>query len=112
MTSFLEAELKKLEAERGPDSPAVQHLRNQVHAEQTGKSVQELYITGSVKKEPVMKKETDWWGYIYPTSRGGLGWWTGLRRPDALSLNSKGLIHLTDRGDLFWIAPPAYRQSR
>jgi hypothetical protein len=59
MTSFLEVELIKLEAERGSDSPSVQHLRNQLHEEQTGKSAQEIYCTGSVRKEPVMKKETD-----------------------------------------------------
>ena len=55
----LEELLERQEKRLDKDSPALQFLRDQIHAAKTGKSAQELYITGSVKKEPVTKKETD-----------------------------------------------------
>ena len=62
--SALEEELERQEKRKGKDSPSLQFLRDQIHANKTGKSAQEIYTTGSVKKEPVMKKETD--GNISP----------------------------------------------
>ena len=44
----LERELK----ENGESDPVVQMLRNQITAEKSGKTFQELYLTGSVKKQP------------------------------------------------------------
>jgi hypothetical protein len=57
--SALEEQLKRLEKRKGKDSPSAQFLRDQIHAAKAGKSAQDIYTTGSVKKEPVMKKETD-----------------------------------------------------
>ena len=48
----LEELLKEREQRLGKDHPAVQMLRNQVQAEKSGKTFQELYLTGSVKKQP------------------------------------------------------------
>jgi hypothetical protein len=36
----------------GQDHPSVQMLRNQIAAEKSGKTLQEVYLTGSVKKQP------------------------------------------------------------
>jgi hypothetical protein len=36
----------------GENSPLVQMLRNQIEAEKSGKTSQELYLTGSVKRQP------------------------------------------------------------
>lgn len=36
---------------KGENSPLVQMLRNQIEAEKSGKTSQELYLTGSVKKQ-------------------------------------------------------------
>ena len=47
----LEELLKEREARLGKDHPAVQMLRNQIMAEQSGKHFQELYLTGSVAKK-------------------------------------------------------------
>lgn len=47
----LEELLKEREARLGKDHPAVQMLRNQIMAEQSGKNFQELYLTGSVAKK-------------------------------------------------------------
>ena len=44
----LEMEIK----ENGESDPLVQMLRNQIAAEKSGKTFQELYLTGSVKKQP------------------------------------------------------------
>ena len=44
----LERELK----ENGESDPVVQMLRKQIAAEKSGKTFQELYLTGSVKKQP------------------------------------------------------------
>jgi hypothetical protein len=44
----LEELLKEREARLGKDHPAVQMLRNQIMAEQSGKNLRELYTTGSV----------------------------------------------------------------
>jgi hypothetical protein len=51
MATALERELEYQEARLGPDSFVVQQLRNQIHAQTTSKSLQELYATGSVKKD-------------------------------------------------------------
>lgn len=47
----LEELLKEREERLGRDHPAVQMLRNQIMAEQSGKNFQELYLTGSVAKK-------------------------------------------------------------
>ena len=44
----LEVEIK----ENGESDPLVQMLRNQIKAQESGKTSQELYLTGSVKKQP------------------------------------------------------------
>jgi hypothetical protein len=48
----LEELLKERVQRLGQDHPAVQMLRNQITAEKSGKTLQELYLTGSVKKQP------------------------------------------------------------
>ena len=48
----LEEMLKEREQRLGSNHPAVQMLRNQIQAEKSGKTFQELYLTGSVKKQP------------------------------------------------------------
>ena len=50
----LEMEIK----ENGEKAPLVQMLRNQITAEKSGKTFQDLYLTGSVKKQP-SKSEQD-----------------------------------------------------
>jgi hypothetical protein len=47
----LEEMLREREQRLSKDHPAVQMLRNQVQAEKSGKTFQELYLTGSVKKQ-------------------------------------------------------------
>ena len=42
--------LKEREARLGMDHPAVQMLRDQIKAEQSGRNFRELYTTGSVSK--------------------------------------------------------------
>ena len=49
----LERELK----ENGESDPVVQMLRKQITAEKSGKTFQELYLTGSVKKQPVQSPQ-------------------------------------------------------
>ena len=49
MKTLLELRLEQVEKRLGPDSFVVQQLRNQIHAQTTSGSVQELYTTGSVK---------------------------------------------------------------
>ena len=44
----LEMEIKQ----NGESDPLVQMLRNQIQAEKSGKTFQDLYLTGSVKKQP------------------------------------------------------------
>jgi hypothetical protein len=48
LEEMLKEEIQRL----GQDHPAVQMLRNQIAAEKSGKTFQELYLTGSVKKQP------------------------------------------------------------
>ena len=48
----LEEMLAKREKRLGQNHPAVQMLRNQIAADKSGKTFQELYLTGSVKKQP------------------------------------------------------------
>ena len=50
--STLQDQLDRLIGRKGEDSPLVQMLRNQIAAEKSGKTFQELYLTGSVKKQP------------------------------------------------------------
>ena len=50
--STLQDQLDRLISRKGEDSPLVQMLRNQIVAEKSGKKFQELYLTGSVKKQP------------------------------------------------------------
>ena len=49
MMSTLQKQLVRLKERLGPDSPSVQMLQDQIAAEKTGKSAQDLYLTGSVK---------------------------------------------------------------
>ena len=51
MMQHLKALLARAEKEYGPDRPGLQHLRDQIAAAETGKSAQELYLTGSVKQD-------------------------------------------------------------
>ena len=48
----LQDQLDRLISRKGEDSPLVQMLRNQIAAEKSGKTFHELYLTGSVKKQP------------------------------------------------------------
>ena len=48
LEEMLKEEIQRL----GQDHPAVQMLRNQIAAEKSGKTLQEVYLTGSVKKQP------------------------------------------------------------
>ena len=50
--STLQDQLDRLISRKGEDDPLVQMLRNQIAAEKSGKTFQELYLTGSVKKQP------------------------------------------------------------
>jgi hypothetical protein len=52
MPTALELELEEAVEHFGPDSFVVQQLRNQIHAQTTSKSLGDLYVTGSIKKEP------------------------------------------------------------
>jgi hypothetical protein len=49
--STLQEQLAREIQKRGENSPLAQMLRNQIEAEKTGKTSQELYLTGSVKKQ-------------------------------------------------------------
>jgi hypothetical protein len=48
--STLAEQLKREIAEQGEDSPLVQMIRNQIAAEKSGQSFQEMYLTGAYKK--------------------------------------------------------------
>ena len=50
--STLQEQLDRLIQRKGEQDPLVQMLRNQITAEKSGKTFQELYLTGSVKKQP------------------------------------------------------------
>ena len=50
--STLQEQLVREIEKRGENSPVAQMLRNQITAEKSGKTFQELYLTGSVKKQP------------------------------------------------------------
>ena len=50
--STLQEQLDRLIARKGEQGPLVQMLRNQIKAQESGKSFQELYLTGSVKNQP------------------------------------------------------------
>jgi len=46
----LQEQLEREIRENGESDPVVQMLRNQIQAQKSGKTFQELYLTGSVKK--------------------------------------------------------------
>ena len=46
----LQEQLDQEVQKRGQDSRVAQQIRNQIAAEKTGKSAQDLYITGSVER--------------------------------------------------------------
>jgi len=48
--SSLQDQLKRCLDRHGPESRMAQQIRNQIAAEKTGKSAQDLYITGSVER--------------------------------------------------------------
>lgn len=50
MTSILEQRLERAEAQLGSDDPFVQMLRDQVAAAQSGRSAEDIYITGGVNQ--------------------------------------------------------------
>jgi hypothetical protein len=50
--STLQEQLDRLIQRKGEQDPLVQMLRNQIEAEKSGKTSQELYLTGSVKRQP------------------------------------------------------------
>jgi hypothetical protein len=49
--STLQEQLAREIQRRGENSPVAQMLRNQLQAQKSGKSLQEMYLTGSVKKQ-------------------------------------------------------------
>jgi hypothetical protein len=52
--NFLEKQLQIEISKRGENSPVAQMLRNQIMAEKSGQTLQNLYVTGAVKR-PVQK---------------------------------------------------------
>jgi len=48
----LQEQLEKELKQHGESDPVVQMLRKQIVAEKSGKTFQELYLTGSVKRQP------------------------------------------------------------
>jgi hypothetical protein len=48
--STLQEQLARETQKRGENSPMAQMLRNQIQAEKSGKSLQDLYLTGTVAK--------------------------------------------------------------
>ena len=55
--STLQEQLDRLIQRKGEQDPLVQMLRNQIEAEKSGKTSQELYLTGSVKKQPSQSEQ-------------------------------------------------------
>ena len=55
--STLQEQLDRLIQRKGEQDPLVQMLRNQIQAEKSGKTSQELYLTGSVKRQPVANRQ-------------------------------------------------------
>ena len=53
----LEEMLKEREQRLGSNHPAVQMLRNQIQAKKSDKTFQDLYLTGSVKKQPSQSEQ-------------------------------------------------------
>jgi len=51
MASTLQEMLERQEKRLGKDSFAVKMLRDQIHAQGTKKSAEQIYVTGSVKKD-------------------------------------------------------------
>ena len=48
--SNLETRLARIEERDGKDSPLAQMVRNQIAAQKSGQSFQQMYLTGSYKK--------------------------------------------------------------
>jgi hypothetical protein len=48
--SSLQDQLERCLDRHGPESKMAQQIRNQIAAQKTGKSAQDLYLTGSVKR--------------------------------------------------------------
>jgi hypothetical protein len=60
MTTFLEQQIERQSKRQGADSPFVQMMRDQLAAQRSGnKSVEALYVTGSVNKPPDKQEETE-----------------------------------------------------
>ncbi len=55
--STLQEHLDRLIQRKGEQDPLVQMLRNQITAEKSGKTFQDLYMTGSVKKQPSLNEQ-------------------------------------------------------
>jgi hypothetical protein len=55
--STLQDQLDRLIQRKGEQDPLVQMLRNQIQAEKSGKTFQELYLTGSIKKQPSQSEQ-------------------------------------------------------
>ena len=55
--STLQEQLARAIQKRGENSPVAQILRNQIQAQKSGKTFQELYLTGSVKKQPSLRAQ-------------------------------------------------------
>ena len=53
----LEEMLKEREQRLGSNHPAVQMLRNQIQAKKSDKTFQDLYLTGSLKKQPSLNEQ-------------------------------------------------------
>ena len=53
----LQEQLDRLIQRKGEQDPLVQMLRNQITAEKSGKTFQDLYLTGSVKKQPSQSEQ-------------------------------------------------------
>ena len=66
----LEEMLRQREERLGKDHPAVQMLRNQIIAEQSGKNFQELYSEITELEEPIDPSTPERWTTLDPNSMG------------------------------------------
>ncbi len=53
----LQEQLDRLIKRKGEQDPLVQALRNQIQAEKSGKSFQDLYLTGTVAKRDLSQPQ-------------------------------------------------------
>jgi hypothetical protein len=53
--STLQEQLDRLIKRKGEQDPLVQMLRNQIEAEKSGKTFQELYLAGAVAGEQILQ---------------------------------------------------------